>query len=289
MGSQQHQRIRTAWVILPITAILLFLAVYYFAVLTVDGQLFENAALDGQRLQNISYLNDADETLANISRISLGLSIIAVFVIGLVRNRPRLAVAGAGTIVVSVGIAEVLKRFILPRPDLVGAPADLLQNSFPSGHTTIAMSLLVATLIVIPYRGRGWAMFFVFSWAVGIGSATIAAHWHRLSDTLGADLIAVGVGALFSIWLAKSGDVRRADTKTYVGRSLLIIFWIGVAVTFIGAAVIFIANMNRLSGNDYQEVAYNLTHVAAGAGSIISGLVFWFSWHHLEVPAKVRS
>jgi PAP2 superfamily. len=289
MSDQKYKVDKSAWIFLAVISILLFAAVYFLAVLTVPGQRFENAALDGQRLQNALTLQDADETLAAISRISLILSIVVIFTIGLMRRNIRLAIAGAGTIIVSTGITEVLKLFVLPRPDLVGAPADILNNSFPSGHTTIAMSILVATLIVIPYRGRGWAMLFVFTWAVGIGAATIAAHWHRLSDTLGADLVAIAVGALFSLWLTSSGEVRPVRTKRYVVHTVLVIFWTLFAIGALIVGAIFIVNLYRLTGTDYQEACYHLTHTLASGGSVLAGLAFWFSWHRLEVPARPRN
>lgn len=277
------------WIWIPILSIALFAGVYYFAVLTPAGQTFENAALSGQNFQASDVVAEADEKLAVISYTSLAVAIVIAFIIGLIRKRPRLAVAGAGTIAVSAVVAEILKRFVLARPELVAVPDEIAHNSFPSGHTTIAMSILMATMIVIPYRGRGWAMLFVFPWAIAIGAATIAAHWHRLSDTLGGDLIALTVGCLFSLWLAKSGEVTSTGGKRYIARGILVGFWAAVCVVGIALGVLLIWMLPTLGGADnpdYQTAAYQATHVLASAGSILAGLVFWLSWHRLQIPAR---
>lgn len=267
-------------------SILVFAAIYGIAVLTSQGQAFENAALAGSRLEAPAFITEADDELAAISYTSLAVSIVVVFLIGLIRRRPRLAIAGAGTIIVSVLAAEAFKRIILPRPALVQAAADISHNSFPSGHTTIAMSILMATILVVPYRGRGWAMFIVFTWSTGIGAATLAAHWHRLSDTIGGDMIALGVGSLFSLWLARSGDIVPWRGKSFPFRTALVVFIALFAAVTLALALAFAYFLPTLSGADYQSGAYQVTYVAASAASTMTGLVFWWSWHRLQVPAK---
>ena len=67
------------------------------------------------------------------------------------------------------GSDEVLKRFLLPRPDLVVAPDEFFHNTFPSGHTTIAMTVLVAAMLVVPHRRCGVTLVAIVASAVAIG------------------------------------------------------------------------------------------------------------------------
>lgn len=98
---------------------------------------------------------------------------------------------------------------MLPRPELVDTTGGFTANSLPSGHTTIAMTVLFATVLVVPYRWRGPAMLIVAFWAVSVGHYTLTAKWHRLSDTLAADAVALTLACLASWWLVRRGAVAR--------------------------------------------------------------------------------
>lgn len=284
-GKQDMSRARTAWRSLLFGSVIFFFAVYAIAVLTRFGQLFENSALAGSKLSPNNLLAVDDAQLRVISVSSLAIAIVLVALIGYVRGGWRLGVAGSGTIILSVGIAEVLKHYVLPRPDLVGAQEGILHNSFPSGHTTIAMSFLMALLLVVPFRWRGLAMLVTLGWATGIGALTVAAHWHRLSDTLGANAVALAVASAASLWLLKDGKVKPAPPKRYPLRVALA--WL-FAVTGAGALLIGVTlallNWYRVpqGSPDFAINNYLAVHSLALAGSVISALTFWRSWHGLE-------
>tara|TARA_B100000614_G_scaffold258249_2_gene280016 strand:+ start:1376 stop:1846 length:471 start_codon:yes stop_codon:yes gene_type:complete len=128
-------------VILAAACVVGFIVVYVIAVLTVWGQEWENAAIAGSGQVLPWEATDADDNLDLIQTWSLAIAVLVVGIIGFARRQVRTALAGMAVIVVGVLLSEALKRFILWRPDL--APADLGagHNSFPSGHTTIAMTL----------------------------------------------------------------------------------------------------------------------------------------------------
>ena len=127
--------------ILAAACVVGFIVVYVLAVLTVWGQEWENAAIAGSGQVLPWEATDADDNLDLIQTWSLAIAVLVVGIIGFARRQVRTALAGMAVIVVGVLLSEALKRFILWRPDL--APADLGagHNSFPSGHTTIAMTL----------------------------------------------------------------------------------------------------------------------------------------------------
>lgn len=273
------------WLILAIGSVLVLAATYLAAVWTKQGQTFEDGALHGAKLMPAIDMTSASDELRIISVASLGLAIVVIGVTGAVRGGLKLAVAGAGTIVGSVLTTELLKKVVLPRPILVPTPEGIAHNSFPSGHTTIAMSIMVAALIVSSYRLRGWVMFFVMTWSTAIGAATIAAHWHRLSDTIGANCVALTWGALFSWWLASNKMVKRYSGSPKRLRTLYVA--ISTTAAFFSLTVGTVLATLNWSRNphdtpDFFINCYEAVHALALAGALIAALVFWWSWRNLE-------
>lgn len=174
---------------------------YLLAVWTPGGQALENAALRGADQVRGEDSLAASEALSKITIYSLAVATLLIGLIGLLRRRLDLASAGVAVILLGQVTTQTLKRFVLPRPPLVEVTGDYSQNSFPSGHTTIAMTVMLAALIAVPYRWRGITMALVLTWAVGIGAQTVTAKWHRISDTLGADAVALICACLASWWL----------------------------------------------------------------------------------------
>lgn len=272
------------WWILLAVSIALLIAVYVLAVLTSSGQALENAALRGADQVSTSDSDEAWENLGDITVWTLAIATAAIGITGLVRRKVILAVVGVGVIVGGQIITQALKRYILPRPELVDVTGDYAHNSFPSGHTTIAITVLVAVLIVVPYCWRGWAMLIVMTWAISIGAYTTTAKWHRFSDTLGAVLVALIVGALAALILFRYGLIQVTAEKRRLRVVYVVVMTIGGVVT-LGLGV-FIATLGR--GQDLHDtlVEWNMYLAAnslATACSIIAGLIYWATWRRLEV------
>lgn len=275
------------WWWISIICVILFAALYYLAVWTPTGQSLENAALTGATEDPTNSIKADNDALRIITVTSLAVAVAVLAIVGLLRRSWHLAVAASGTVVVSVGVAEVLKHFILPRPNLLdpSLPADLMVPSYPSGHTTIAMSLALAALIVVPYRWRGFVMFFVVGWAVGIGALTTAAHWHRLSDTWGAAFVALTVASLFSLWLLKTGHISRYTGRALPVRTIYVVLLVvtGLVAVALGILLVVLTVRQTVSGSvDFQIDLYQAAHVLAYAGSVLGVVTFWGSWRRLE-------
>ncbi|MBP1325915.1 membrane-associated phospholipid phosphatase [Leucobacter exalbidus] len=189
----------------------------------------------------------------------------------------------AGVIIGGQIITQILKRFILPRQPLVEVVGDYSGNSFPSGHTTIAITVLVAVLLVVPFRFRGIAMFLVIPWATGIGAYTITAKWHRFSDALGADMIALLLGSLAVLVLLRMGRIKPAKTRP----KLRVIYAVAVSIAGVSALVLgaFLGASVGTMPLDTSIVewnAYLAAHSLASGCSILTAIIFWASWRHLE-------
>ena len=278
------------WRALVIVSALVLVASYAFFVLTPLGQALENAALRGADQVLADDISRADEGLSRITVWSLGFAVAALGILGLLRRQPKLALAAGATVVAAVGISQVLKRFILVRPHLVEVTPNYLNNSFPSGHTTIALAVLLALVLVGTWRQRGLIMFLATSYALAVGAWTLTAKWHRLSDTLGASAIALGLASLASLWLYRQGLVVRVERRRgWLVKLFVIALVLAALVTLgLGLALVLLTGV-PVSPDEIADynIYLGLTSLAS-AGSILTALAFWWSWARLEVEGPRR-
>ena len=257
--------------------------VYVLAVLTRTGQTIENAALRGADQDNVSETDAAWQALGQITVYSLAAAVVAVALVGVLRKRWDLTVAAVGVIVAGQLVVQVLKRWLLPRPELVEVSGDYAHNSLPSGHTTIAMTVLFAAIIVVPWKWRGVMLFFVLPWATAIGQYTLTAKWHRLSDTVAADAIALSLAALASWWLQRKGSIRPHTGPRRIGRVVLVVFWSLVAVVTLALGlVLWVYPLAREGLNADPWVIYLGAGTFASAGSLIAALTFLACWRKIQ-------
>jgi membrane-associated phospholipid phosphatase len=129
------------------------------------------------------------------------LSVVAVAVR---HGRPRLAFAVAVVLPGAPGVAEALKPLLAHPHDSVGwqwiDPA-----SWPSGHATAAMTLVLCALLVAPRRLRPALAATGGLFVVAVGCALLILAWHLPSDVLGGYLlgalcVSLAVVALGSGW-----------------------------------------------------------------------------------------
>lgn len=293
--SSEGHPVSTRWLVGSIVSLIVLCGTYSYAVLTSTGQAHENAALRGADQLSASDSAVASEALGAITVGSLAAAIGAVALIGLIRRQLDLVIAGAGVIVAGQVVTQSLKRFVLPRPALVEVSGHFSHNSYPSGHTTIAMTVLFACLLVIGYRWRGVAMLVVLPWATGIGAYTISAKWHRLSDVIGGGAVSMLVGCLASWWLTRRRRVDRYDGGPYYGRMLFFGLVAIVTALFLvlGLFLWFIPVFRGTefavpsSADDYT--AFLGAHAMAAASSGIFALAFWSLWHDLQIPLRPDS
>jgi membrane-associated phospholipid phosphatase len=184
------------------------IATYIVAVQTFRGQLIDVTALDGHAIQPRSVVAGATTLLGTISVAALVLGLGFILGVSFVRKRYFRGCVAAMIATCSIVSTELLKFRLLPRPALVVfPPGNNASNTLPSGHTSIALSIVVALMFVLPRRGQAIAAFLGAPYATGIGIATIVTHWHRPSDVLAS----IGVvGAWTSIGLLAVQRLRIA-------------------------------------------------------------------------------
>lgn len=287
MGPAPERR----WWVLVGVGIVVLVGSYVGLVLTPAGQAVENAALRGADQVAAPERAESDQALAGITVISLAVACVLIVVVALLRRSVQLAAAALGTLVVALLVAEALKRVVLPRPALVEASAGYTGNSFPSGHTAIALGVLAAALLLATWRSRGVVMFVVAGWAVAIAGYTITSKWHRLSDTLGSAGITLVVASLAALWLHRRGLVRRVTTGGHRARVVLVVAPLMASlVVAVGlGGFLLVATGDLLDGDPVTDDNVFLAfQLLAAAGSVATALALWWSWHRLEVVIPAR-
>lgn len=284
-------RARRRWTLILAGASLFFVAVYLLAVRTHTGQAVENAALNGAEQVDTQAFVVAHRALDTITYSSLAAATLAVGAIGLLRRQVNLAVAAVSVILGSQALTQILKYVVLQRPELLDT-GEYLENTLPSGHTTAAMSVLFATVIVMPYRFRGVALFFTLTWAVGIGAYTVIARWHRLSDTLAADAVALFVACAASHFLARTNRIRAVVSPGAARFTLRTVFVVLVAaagaVSLVLGLTALVPPPQRINADTEWQLFLSAQWLAA-AGSIVAALLFWWTWHRLETKRRSDS
>ncbi len=179
---------RVGWLVaLGVASSILFIATYLIAVHTRRGRLLDGASLRGAAQSRSSVTDLVERLLDVVSVAALVIAILSLVIVALLRARGDLAVAAVVVVVGSNLTSQVLKRFVLTRPDFgltETTPATL--NSLPSGHSTVAFSIAVGMLLVSPPRLRPLVAVLGAAYASCTAIATLSAGWHRPSDSVAA-------------------------------------------------------------------------------------------------------
>ncbi|GDY70549.1 MULTISPECIES: phosphatase PAP2 family protein [Streptomyces] len=186
-----------------------FLTVYLLAICTPWGQRAENALFGlgkqgGEEawfypLSGAAYGSTPLPPLELSAKPTLMVGLAVIVVLTLVRRCWWPGCAALGVVILTTGGKEVLKS-TLPRPDLVGAPENLLDQGFPSGHTAIPAALTLAAVLVVSPRIRPYVATAGVLWLACIAAYSATNGGHRPSEVLGATLLACACYGL-ATWL----------------------------------------------------------------------------------------
>ena len=258
-------------VALACVSVVLLAVVYIIAVHTDWGQRVDDAALNG-RTARAAVQHATTRLLDTISISSLAFGTGALVVIAVVRHRPHLALTALVVIVGANVSTQLLKKVVLDRPDL-GVPEDAheMANWFPSGHSTVAMSLAVALVLVVSVDARPWAALGGLAYATLVGAGTVTAGWHRPSDVIGAYLVVTawtGASVAALIW---AEGAERARPSALVRRlPTLSPFLAGIGIGVLIGAMFGVAG-TLLAARTEQLDAVQLSGAYAAAVAVIAG------------------
>jgi PAP2 superfamily len=212
-------------------------AVWWLFVRTAHGQTLDAISLAGTVIGRSRVDGAVQRGLDTISALSVVLATCAVGFVALARRRVALAVAATLVVAGANLTTQVLKNDILQRPNLGVDDAGNGLNSLPSGHTTVAVSVAVAAVLVMPPRLRGVAALLGAGYAGFMGVATVSAGWHRPSDAVAAVLVvgmwAAVAGILLVVTQPPDALITPADAHPVVVALLA-----GVGVAVLAAALL---------------------------------------------------
>jgi membrane-associated phospholipid phosphatase len=143
--------------------------------------------------------------LCNPAQVGIMGALLAA--VGLVRGRPRLAlavIALLGATSVSSQLLKVLLAY--PRYDGVVDGAHVSPAAFPSGHATAAMSLALAGVLVAPPRARPFAAVLGMAFSLTIAFCIVTLGWHFPSDVVGGFLLATGWALVIAAGLRSANE-----------------------------------------------------------------------------------
>jgi membrane-associated phospholipid phosphatase len=113
---------------------------------------------------------------------------VVILYVALARGRPSLALAAALVMAFAPLTSELLKP-LLAHPRSIGTwtvPA----NSWPSGHSTAALTLALCAVLVAPARMRAKVAVIGALFAAAVGCSLLILARHMPSDVLGGYLVA---------------------------------------------------------------------------------------------------
>lgn len=191
------------------------------------GLLADHAAFEGASLGRAQFQPVADLVLGFVSVPFLLLATALAGAVALGRRRWGDAVRVI-VIVVGANLTTQVLKALVERPDTTALTQFSLENSLPSGHTTVAASVAAIALVAAPPALRPWAALVGAGYAALTGVATMSLGWHRPSDVLAA----LGVVAAWTLTALGLSLARRTGPPAASTTRVTIAWILGV-----GAAV----------------------------------------------------
>jgi membrane-associated phospholipid phosphatase len=189
---------------------------------------------------------------------------LALALVALVRGRWRVALAIPMLFVLTGATTESLKQlFASPRVDEWLGDAQIAAASWPSGHSTAAMTMALCAVIAVPPRLRPTIAAVGGAFAVAVAYAILTLGWHFPSDVFGGYLVA-GTYVLLAVsliaWTEQRWPSRRGvEAPT---RRVDLVPALGVALLAAGAA------LGLALARPHALVGYAATHTTFVAGAL---------------------
>jgi membrane-associated phospholipid phosphatase len=199
----------------------------------------------------------------------------ALVVLALVRRRPRTAVAIAAILAGSNLTTQLLKPALALPPVLPGVET----ATWPSGHATAAMGLVLCLQLAVPQRLRPWAAALGGLFALGVASSVLILDHHEPSDVAGGFLVA-GAWTALGVAALRALAARRpavTDEEPVPGTpAALVPVAIAVGALALALGLLVVANwseaLDYASGHTTFVVGAALLAVAAIGMSAVASL-----------------
>jgi membrane-associated phospholipid phosphatase len=212
----------------------------------------------------------AASTLSHVfDPVSFLLLAMLVAFVGFARERPRLALAAAMAMLGANLTTQLLKSALTSeRPLLIGSPVGT--HAWPSGHSTAAMSLALALVLVSPARLRPYVAAAGGLLAAGVGYSVLLLGWHYPSDVLGGYLMAGAWTCLVAaVALRPSGAWPRLRAALTAPALVALVLLAGLAVLAARHPEVVSVHTTFVAGA--AVLAAGAMGIAAGVSAVLSG------------------
>lgn len=169
------------------------------------------------------------QALDLLPTLALIVGAIAVVVFTLRSRRALPAVVGIAGFAASLITVQVLKRWVLDKPNF--AIHEAIINSFPSGHSALAAAAGMVVVLAAPARYRSWTALIAALASIVAGASTVINAWHRPSDVIAAVLVTAGWGLLGGLVLCAT--TGRAEQRPGL--------WVAMVMVVTGLALVLVA------------------------------------------------
>lgn len=256
-------------------AVTLILA--HVALSTATGQMVDTLLMESVMTWggSMGVLEGVVATVVSVPAMIAAAAVVAA--IGLARRRPTLAGRAVAAVVGATVTTQVMER-MLDRPDL--GVVTHLQNSLPSGHTTVVASLVLALVIVSPSWMREPAAWIGWAATALTGVVVMASAWHRPADVAAAVLVS-GAWALALAPLEHRPAPDSGVARTVMGVVVVVLLVLGTLCVAIGTAGVDLSEVSDMAaaGRNYGFEAYLASApwrarlLAIGTSMALTGLV----------------
>ncbi|MFC8845361.1 MULTISPECIES: phosphatase PAP2 family protein [unclassified Micromonospora] len=256
-------------VVLALAQTAAFVVVWRAALHTELGQWLDTVALTGNRIGQDRIAEPVNRILNTMSALSLLAATAVIGFIALIRRRVALAITATLLIAGANVTTQLLKHFLL-RPDFgIDPERAAAGNSLPSGHTTVAASVALALILVLPPTVRALGAYLGTGYAAVAGVATLSAGWHRPSDAVAAFLV-VGVwaalaGLLLLVTQREQAQVEPADAH----RVAAVVLGLGGAIAVVASALAlsWLVDLPQLDPDEMGRRSLFVGYAGSAAGS----------------------
>lgn len=177
---------------------------YWAFVRTTTGQFADESAWAEAGIAAPDTQGPFLKFLDSLPLISVFIAAAVIVFVTLGRRRWAAAAIALGTIIGANLTTQVMKNFLLDRPER-GVPT-LDFNSLPSGHTTLAASAAAAIFLVVSPRWRPLAAAAGGTYSVLAGAATFINLWHRPADVVAAFLVVGAWTLIGGVLIMRTGN-----------------------------------------------------------------------------------
>ena len=259
---------RAAAVVVTVLCAVVLGVLYVVFVTTATGQALDHAAFRGAMRGQGELWRIASPVLDVVSEGFVVVGLALAVVVAIARRRWSLAFQ-AVVVIAGANLSTQLLKHVLARSELgIGRAA----NSFPSGHTTVAASVVVALVIAAPRRWRPGIAVAGAVYAAGTGISVLVGQWHRVSDAVAALVVVALWTAVATLFVTRGSldDVGTRRDRPYALRFLWGVGLVSATVAAVGGRNLAVRLDLATVTSDDLLLAYVLGMVAVIAASCLA-------------------